>query len=158
MGIDKSVYKYNISNLSTFTGKSKQSLYKLIKQNDAFFASHRQKEQQNVYYDEDAKAWFLKHYGIEEDANKTDAQEEENQEGTSSTILQKKIEELEAQVAELTEKLKVSEEERRELVKQNSLALLALQQEKQEKLLLLPAPKKTIAERIKGLFVSNKTE
>lgn len=158
MGIDKAVYKYNISNLSTFTGKSKQSLYKLIKQNDAFFASHRQKEQQNVYFDEEAKAWFLKHYGIEEDASKTDAREEKNQGSTSSKDYLQKIQELEEQVADLKERLRLAEEDHRELMKQHSLALLALQQEKQEKLMLLPAPKKTITERIKGLFVSNKKE
>lgn len=158
MGVDKQVYKYNIGDLSTFTGKSKQTLYKLIKQNTTFFDAHRQKEQQSVFFDDSAKEWFLNHYKMEKDAGEKSVQEDENQGGTSSSILQKRIEELEAQVAELTEKLKVSEEERRELVKQNSLALLALQQEKQEKLLLLPAPKKTITERIKGLFVSNKTE
>ena len=59
--------------------------------------------------------------------------------------LQAKIEALEAKLAE-------AEAERKELISQNSHLLLLLSQEKQEKQLLLPAPKKTIRERIKGLF------
>lgn len=59
--------------------------------------------------------------------------------------LQAKIEALEAKLAE-------AEAERKELISQNSHLLLLLSQEKQEKQLLLPAPKKSIRERIKGLF------
>ena len=61
------------------------------------------------------------------------------------TALEAKIEALEAKLAE-------AEAERKELISQNSHLLLLLSQEKQEKQLLLPAPKKTIRERIKGLF------
>lgn len=59
--------------------------------------------------------------------------------------LQAKIEALEAKLAE-------AEAERKELISQNSHLLLLLSQEKQEKQLLLPAPKKSIGERLKGLF------
>lgn len=61
------------------------------------------------------------------------------------TALQTKIEALEAQIEAL-------EAERRELVKQNGNILLLLSQEKAEKALLLPAPKKSFGERIKALF------
>lgn len=158
MGVDKQVYKYSIGDLSTFTGKSKQTLYKLIKKNTTFFDAHRQKEQQSVFFDDAAKEWFLKHFQVEETPTEETPREEKNQGSTSNTILQKRIKELEAQVAELKEQLKATEKERRELTQQVGYALYSLQREKEEKTLLLPAPKKTITERIKGLFVSNKKE
>ena len=59
---------------------------------------------------------------------------------------------LEAENAALHERLAASEEERKELRQQVGMALSALQQEKQEKMLLLPAPRKTIAEKVKVFF------
>ena len=63
-----------------------------------------------------------------------------------------KIDALEAEIKALKAQLEKAEEERAELIKQNGNLLLLLNQEKQEKQLLLPAPKKSIGERIRGLF------
>ena len=66
--------------------------------------------------------------------------------------LKRKNKRLKATVKELKDLLANSEAERAELIKQNSIALLALSQEKQEKRLLLPEPRKTLGEKVKGLF------
>lgn len=66
--------------------------------------------------------------------------------------LKKKNKRLKATVKELENLLENSEAERAELIKQNGIALLALSQEKQEKRLLLPEPRKTLGEKVKGLF------
>lgn len=59
---------------------------------------------------------------------------------------------LRDRVQELEKKLAETEAERKSLFTQNGALLLMLQQEKQEKMLYLPKPKKTIGERIKGWF------
>ena len=66
--------------------------------------------------------------------------------------LKKKNKRLKATVKELENLLEQSEAERAELIKQNGIALLALSQEKQEKRLLLPEPRKPLREKVKGLF------
>ena len=66
--------------------------------------------------------------------------------------LKTKISALEAKIEALEKELASKEEERKELLKQNGALLLLLSQEKQEKALFLPAPKKSIGERIKGFF------
>ena len=70
--------------------------------------------------------------------------------------LKKKNKRLKATVKELENLLEQSEAERAELIKQNSIALLALSQEKQEKIRLLPPPRKSLGEKVKGLFGRNK--
>lgn len=69
-----------------------------------------------------------------------------------SEALRRKIDALEAEIEALRKQLDASEEERRELLRQNGAILLVLQQEKQEKQLFLPAPKKTLSEKVKALF------
>ena len=66
--------------------------------------------------------------------------------------LQRKIDALEAELASLHKQLDASEEEKKELLRQNGEVLLILQMEKAEKKLFLPAPKKTLMERMKSLF------
>lgn len=66
--------------------------------------------------------------------------------------LKAQISALEAKIEALEKELASKEEERKELLKQNGALLLLLSQEKQEKALFLPAPKKSIGERIKGFF------
>ena len=74
---------------------------------------------------------------------------------SKAETLESELAALQAQIDELKKKLSDSEEERKELLRQNGALLLMLQQEKQEKALLLPAPRKTIAEKLKGLFKQN---
>jgi hypothetical protein len=66
--------------------------------------------------------------------------------------LETKIEALEAEILALKTQLEKAEGERADLINQNGNLLLLLSQEKAEKQLLLPGPKKSIGARIKGLF------
>lgn len=68
------------------------------------------------------------------------------------TALQRKIDALEAEREVLRKKLDATEAERLELLRQNGALILTLQQAQQEKMLLLPAPKKNLTEKIKSLF------
>lgn len=78
-------------------------------------------------------------------------QTDEPQEGQENP-LQRKIDALEAELEALRKQLEAKEAERLELLRQNGEVLLLLQMEKQEKQLYLPAPKKTLADRVKSLF------
>ena len=87
---------------------------------------------------------------LSEKATKNDSNEKLDQ--TSIEALKAQISALEAKIEALEKELASKEGERKELLNQNGALLLLLSQEKQEKALLLPAPKKSIGERIKGLF------
>ena len=78
-------------------------------------------------------------------------QTDEPPEGQTNA-LERKIDALEAEIEALRKQLSESEAEKKELLRQNGEVLLLLQMEKQEKQLLLPAPKKALVERIKSLF------
>lgn len=66
--------------------------------------------------------------------------------------LQRKIDALEAELKSLRKQLDASEAEKKELLRQNGEVLLLLQMEKQEKQLFLPAPRKTLTDKVKSLF------
>ena len=87
---------------------------------------------------------------LSEKATKNDSNEKLDQ--TSIEALKAQISALEAKIEALEKELASKEGERKELLNQNGALLLLLSQEKQEKALLLPAPKKSIGERIKGFF------
>lgn len=165
-------YPFTIKDISSRVKKTEQSLYALIKKNQDFIKQNSKKEGRFVKYNQAVMDWFADYYGAAQDEGSQ--QESSQQETTTETalegrqeassnpaeelscqLLQAKIEALESENKELRDRLHASEEERRELQRQVGLALLSLQQEKQEKTLLLPPPRKTIAEKIKGLF-SNK--
>lgn len=64
----------------------------------------------------------------------------------------KEIDTLKAEIDALKRQLEQAEGERAELIKQNGNLLLLLNQEKAEKQLLLPKPKKSFSSRLKSLF------
>lgn len=169
-------YPYKIQDLSRLSKISNQTIYKIFKKNQDFIADNSKKVKGKTkpmtLYSQAVLDLLLSQYGQGNDGtivgasaggNATELPSEpqkreetppeaaEAAEGYQSTIntLQAKIEALEAQIEALGE-------ERRELIKQNGNLLLLLSQEKQEKALLLPAPKKTIGERIKGIFSKSK--
>lgn len=78
-------------------------------------------------------------------------QTEEPPEGQENP-LQRKIDALEAELEALRKQLENTEAEKKELLRQNGEVLLLLQMEKQEKQLFLPAPRKTLMDRVKSLF------
>ena len=66
--------------------------------------------------------------------------------------LERKIAALEAEIGALRKQLNDKEDERKELLRQNGALILTISQLQTEKQLLLPAPKRSIGERVKGLF------
>ena len=159
-------YPFTIKDISTRVKKSEQSLYSLIKKNQEFIKQNSHKQGRFIKYNQAVLDWFIDYYGAAQDEpEQADIQDtpETAQEGRqdasskpvedlSYQLLQAKIEALEAENAALRERLAASEKERRELINQNGMIIMALTQEKQEKMLLLPPPRKTFAEKVKSIF------
>lgn len=172
-------FPYDIQDLSKLSKVSKATVYNFIKKNQDFIKENSTKiktdstkTKPKTMYSQGVLDLLLAQYGqgnddtivsasdggslhqpssLPQNIKKTPPEAPEAIEECKTTInaLQTKIEALEAQIEALGE-------ERRELIKQNGNLLLLLSQEKQEKALLLPAPKKTIGERLKGLFSKSK--
>ena len=164
-------YPYKIQDLSQLSKISNPTIYKIFKKNQDFIADNSKKVKGKTkpmtLYSQAVLDLLLSQYGQGNDGTivngsaggtttelpsepqkreETPPEAAEAAEDKSTiTALQTKIEALEAQIEAL-------EAERRELVKQNGNILLLLSQEKAEKALLLPAPKKSFGERIKALF------
>lgn len=161
-------YPYSIKDISSKVKKSEQSLYSLIKKNQEFIKQNSRKQGRFIKYNQAALDWFSAYYGIaQEDPEQGSIQDprEEAQEGRQEAaedgagdlslhLLQAKIEALEAENADLRERLAASEEERKDLRSQIGMALFSLQQEKQEKMRLLPQPRQPIAARVKTFLSS----
>lgn len=162
-------YPFTIKDISSRVKKTEQSLYALIKKNQVFIKQNSKKEGRFTKYNQAVMDWFIDYYGAaQDDGSQQESSQQETtaetaQEGrqeasskqmedSSCQLLQAKIEALETENAALRERLAASEEERKELRQQVGMALAALQQEKQEKMLLLPSPRKTFAEKVKSIF------
>lgn len=147
-------YKYSINDIASKTKVSKQSLYNLIKKNQEFINKNSRRIQRKIYYNQEALNFFINYYqpgSTEETAQEAvetpQAVEEKETVDTSAT---EQIAALKAEIEELKKKLSETEAERKELLQQNGALILTVQQQQQEKMLLLPAPKKTIRERLFG--------
>ncbi len=161
-------YPYKIQDLSRLSKISNPTIYKIFKKNQDFIADNSKKVKGKTkpmtLYSQAVLDLLLAQYGQGNDGtivnasaggNATELPSEPQkheetppeaaEDKSTITALQTKIEALEAQIEAL-------EAERRELLKQNGNILLLLSQEKAEKALLLPAPKKSFGERIKALF------
>lgn len=153
--MNQSNYQYSIEELSSICQKSKQSIYNLIKQNQEFIKDNSKRYGRRIKYNQEVLNYLLEYYGMESSEHHQDTQSDESTSSTRATLdasAEGKIEALKAEIDRLVNLLEETEAERKELLKQNGALILTLQQEKQEKQLYLPAPKKTITERIKGLF------
>ena len=152
----------DIATLCKRASISQQTFYRLSKENSEFrtLVERERKKRGNGYqYSSDVLAWLLTYYGKEEtmeEKRETRESAAEPQESPSEgqeaadkethaaeveTALRAKIERLRAMLEE-------ERKERQEMVRQNAQLLLLLSQEKQEKQLFLPAPKKSIWERL----------
>lgn len=165
-------YPYKLQDLSRLAKISNQTIYRIIKKNQDFFQDNstkvKGKTKPITLYSQAVLDLLLAQYGQGNDetiVNASDggtttklssepqkheetppeAAEAATEDKSTIAALQTKIEALEAQIEAL-------EAERRELVKQNGNILLLLSQEKAEKALLLPPPKKPLKERIKSIF------
>ena len=169
-------YKYTINQISERVNISKPSLYALIKKNQAFINNNSVRRQRKIYYNQAVMDFFVSYYLPEQtteegkipsspiDTEMAEGQAENPLSETSYTdkpqereveVLKAKIDALEAQIDALRRQLEEKEEERKELIRQNGALILTLQQEKQEKQLFLPAPKKSFGKKIKSIFKSD---
>lgn len=169
--------RYTINQISSACKVSKQSLYKFINKNKTFINENSTRNHRIIYYNQAAMDFFLAYYqpdrktdseeinisGIEkntaeeqaeEQAEKTPVEAPQTEQPPEGQLnaLERKIATLEAELEALRKQLDASETEKKELLRQNGEVLLLLQMEKQEKQLFLPAPKKTLMNRMKSLF------
>lgn len=166
--------QYNIDQISSICKVSKQSIYSLIKKNKDFINDNSTRNHRVIYYNQAAMDFFTSYYCPEktqqsnrDNINQTTAEtrapegEQKNPVEAPQTdkppedqlnALQSKIDALEAELEALRKKLDATEAEKKELIRQNGEVLLLLQMEKQEKQLYLPAPRKSLTDRVKSLF------
>ena len=175
-------YKYTINDISATVKISKPSLYALIKKNSAFIKDNSIRKQRKIYYNQAVMDFFISYYSPEgtadiekkalheegrdkalheegRDKEKTKAEKSlsessyrEEEQKARIDALHAEIGTLHAEIDTLRKQLDDKEEERKELLRQNGALILTISQLQTEKQLLLPAPKQSIGERVKGLF------
>lgn len=165
-------YKYTINEISSNVNISKPSLYALIKKNQAFVSENSIRRQRKIYYNQAVMDFFVSYYHPDQlqEGEKTTSPVNTSEGGGNTEnsflegsykeephkrevdALKAEIDALKAEIDTLNNKLEQSETERKELIRQNGALILTLQQEKQEKMLLLPAPKKSFSDKVKSLF------
>ena len=149
-------YPYTINDIKTATQVSLQSLYTLIKKNQSFIKDNSIRKQRKIYYNQTAMDFFTSYYNAEQ-LPETPPEAEEHAEKEPSALfrieaLEAERDALQAEINALKKQLEAKEAERLELLRQNGALILTLQQEKQEKMLLLPAPKKSFSDKVKSIF------
>ena len=139
-------YQYTIDDLARICKVSKQSIYHLIRKNKDFINENSRKQQRKIKYNQAVLSMLLDYYGKNQD--------EEMQETTIDKVdmnaikeKERKIDELETEIALLKRRIEEIDIERKELIKQNGALILTIQQQQQANLLLLPA-----ATEKKGFF------
>lgn len=158
---------FSIKDISSRVKRTPQSLYNLIKQNKAFVDANSKKEGRKVLYNQAVMDWFVDYYGASQDDGShqetpPETAQEDRQEPSgvpdeelTVAVLRVKLEALERENADLRERLRTVDAERKELLKVVSGTAIASVQEKQ---LLLPPPRRTLAERIRGWFASSRND
>ena len=159
--IERGIYKmeqekfiYTYKDLQSLTGKTLITIQNFIKENSDFVKSHSMKFGKNgrfIKFDEEVKTKAIERFGVFSDIAeqvKTNTDNKEQIERIKE--LEARIEALEKENKGLKEELEKANSERQEAIENTHMALLALQQEKQEKQLLLMPPKKSLGDRIKN--------
>lgn len=156
-------YPYSIKDISSKVGKTVQSLYTLIKRNQEFINQNSKKEGRFIKYNQAVLDWFINYYGVStadatpQDTQK-DAQDASKLAADASSdemaLIEAKarIAVLEAENKDLRERLAKCDEEREAANQNLGMALSALTLEKQEKMLLLPSPRKSLIQSLKEAF------
>lgn len=168
-------YKYLITDIQAKTNVSITSLTAFKKKHQDFFNDNSTRKHRKIYYNQKAMDFFMSYYSPEQPTKEVNStpfnpNEEEGPErnenppfeGPSADephesqpdALKAEIEALKAEIDALRKQLEDKEAERKDLFHQNGALLLMLQQEKQEKMLLLPAPKKSLSDKFKT-FLKN---
>ena len=175
-GIKSMEYQYTINDIKAAVKVSLQSLYALIKKNQAFINENSIRKQRKIYYNQAAMDFFISYYSpdtekkipdeiidtetgggkAENPLEKTSYREEEQQ--ARIDALQVEIKTLHEEIDTLKAQLAAKENERVELLRQNGALILTIQQQQQEKMLLLPSPKRSLGERVKSFFTTKPQE
>lgn len=156
-------YPYSIKDISSKVGKTVQSLYTLIKRNQEFINQNSKKEGRFIKYNQAVLDWFINYYGVStEDATHQETQEDAqdgfkqaaaaSSDETALIEANARIAVLEAENKELRDRLAKCEAEREAANQNLGMALSALTLEKQEKMLLLPPPRRSLMAAIKSAF------
>lgn len=165
--------RYTINQLATICKVSTQSIYKLLSKNQPTVKQFSTKQGRKILYGQEVLDLLLDHYGLRQDEGQTEdtstnasktlsdapeAEVEDNSTQTKIAALEAQIESQKKQIEELQKQLADKEAERKQLLEQNGQVLLLLSQERQERIKLLPAPKKSFGERLKGFFGKKEAE
>ena len=158
-------YQYSIDDLAAKCNVTKQSIYKLFAKDKDFIAANSTRRGRKVRYNQAVVNYVSEYYDVpalEVKDESTPAAAEETSDAEVSrndtasdqliNDLETRIQELEKQIAELEAQLQKIDAERVELLRQNGALILSLQTEQQTTRALLPAPRRSIGERLKGLF------
>ena len=174
---------YSMDDLSRLLNVSKQSLYKLIKNNQelsTLINEHSTTVKRKIFYDDEVLSWFKRYYrqGVSSGVG-ADVSQDETSKITEDTALQGRIEKLEAQVEALkaqieeTEaRLKACEKEKQRLFEENGALLLTVSQmsstisqmsntafqQFQASIKMLPAPRQPFLKRLKAIFAGKSKE
>ena len=165
-------FQYTINQIASRCKVSITSINNLKKKNQDFINKNSMRRQHKIYYNQAAMDFFLSYYSADTDTDKkipdkiidTDKTEEQAENPPSETSytdkphesqldeLKAEIGALQTEIGALRKQLEAKEAERLELLRQNGALILTISQLQTEKQLLLPAPKRSIGERVKGLF------
>ena len=136
---------YTVTAICDNIGIAKPTFYRLLRENTEFQSvvnADRKTKGNGFVYGETVFNWLNDRYGKSQ-KNNCDQPVEKIAPKNSEEI---KI--LEQKVEELQRRLEAAEYEKKQLFESNCQLLMLLSQEKQEKQLLLPAPKMSLGQRI----------
>ena len=167
---------YSMDDLSTKLNISKQSLYKLINNNQelsTLIKEHSTRDKRKIFYDDAVLQWLCQHYGIKPGVSFGVVgevfQDESPAFPNDSAPSAARIKELEAKVEGLEARLKEVEEDRKRLREENGAYLLTITQmsgtiaqmtntafqQYQASVKALPAPRKPLLKRLKAFFTGD---
>lgn len=167
---------YTIKEIETIIHRTAPTIYAFMRSDEEmrkFFNQHRQERQRGGYlYDDDAIELLKMRFCVEDDgAIGANGNAESDiplcipPMATQIDELSQEKERLTAELEDLKGKLELLQEEfdkvkaeNSELLRQNGNLLLLLSQEKAEKQALLPAPRRSIGERLKSIFKKKEGE
>ena len=150
------VESYTIKELCHLSNISQATFYRLISDDREFSEltqSNREKIGNGYRYDRAVLEWLYHRYNIKQPPEKP---LEAPAEPADQPNYLAKIASLEGEIEALKAALAKKDEEIAYFKNNNDQLLLLLQMEKQEKVALLPAPKKSFVERIRTIFTKEK--
>lgn len=147
---------YTIKELCHLSNISQATFYRLIADDKEFrelTQSKREKIGNGYRYDSAVLEWLYHRYNIKQTP---EMPLEAPAELAEKPDYLAKITALEGEIEALTATITQKDKDIEYLKNQNDQLLLLLQMEKQEKIALLPAPKKSFVERMRTLFTKDK--